>query len=74
MNDPEYPLSTSQIQSQELGYLQILGFLSKAESLILQKWGKEVHDLPRTEDAGWLHKVGMIPKFNIKANRHAGGK
>lgn len=70
MDNSEYPLTDSQLRSfHELGYLHITGFLSKSESLILQKWAQEVHDLPRTEDASWMpYEVSFLSREGVSVH------
>ncbi|OBT59494.1 hypothetical protein VE04_00550 [Pseudogymnoascus sp. 24MN13] len=60
------------------GYLILKDVLSSDETIKLQKWAQEVHDLPRTEDTPWMpyeevNKSGksVLCRTENYANYHA---
>lgn len=55
MENQPVTLTESQLQFfTEKGYLYIPRFMSPEETIELQKWAQEVHDLPRTPDSKWM--------------------
>ncbi|KAJ0414048.1 hypothetical protein BJY00DRAFT_305898 [Aspergillus carlsbadensis] len=55
MENNHYILTPEQTASyQEDGFLLIQGFLDPRETIRLQEWTQEVHDLPRTSDASYM--------------------
>ena len=39
---------------QEKGYLILRDVMSKEDTINLQRWAQEVHDLPRTAETPWM--------------------
>ncbi|KFY17221.1 hypothetical protein V492_00815 [Pseudogymnoascus sp. VKM F-4246] len=70
--------SDQQAFFEKNGYLILQDVLSGDETLKLQKWAQEVHDLPRTEDTPWMpyeevNKFGksVLCRTENYANYHA---
>lgn len=60
MENSHYALTEEQVQFyDEKGYLLIRDFFNPTETVSLQQWTQEVHDLPRTADASYMpYEVG----------------
>src|ERR1700710_1086916 len=50
-----YTISPEQQKSfEKKGYLVLKDILSPTETVALQNWAQEVHDLPRTSETPWM--------------------